>query len=163
MKKTFLKLSFYSLILFSVTSCGSSAEDDTKVEVPEVVEEEEPDFSAITSAEKAMDEYKSLLEEYSNLVESGDEAAAAELKEQLDELKSFAEGKFGSDELKALSDLTSLAAKLEAGEMVDLGTALEAYDKSLEVLEDMPMDAETREALDASQEAMQGLEGLGGY
>ena len=170
MKKTILRLSVYSMMLFAVASCGSSSSDmDEEMEMPELSEEtatEEDaaaDFSSLTSAEDAMDEYKSLLEEYSYLVKDGDKEAAAALKSSLDELKAYAEGEFGSDELKALTDLSKLALQLEAGKMVDLTSAFNAYDKSLEALKSIPMDAETEKALNDAQDAMKGLEGLGGF
>lgn len=165
MKKTFLKLSFYTFLLFAVTSCGSSSveENTEEMEMPEVVNEEVQDFSSLTSAKDAMDEYKTLLEEYSYNIKNGDVDAAKKIQAQLDELKTYAEGKFSSEELKALVNLTSIAAQLEAGKLVDLGKAFNAYDQSMKVLENIPMDDETKEALEASKEAMKGLEGLGGY
>ena len=168
MKKTILRLSIYSFRLFAVTSCGSSSDDmdNAEMDMPEMTDEvalEEEDFSSLTTAEDAMDEYKDLLEEYSDLVADGDAEAAAELKSKLDDLKTFAEGEFGSDELKALTDLSKLAIQLEAGKMVDLDKAFDAYDKSLEMLKDIPMDAETEEALNDAKDAMKGLEGLGGF
>jgi hypothetical protein len=164
MKKTILKLSFYTFILFSVASCGSSA-DDTKneMEIPEVVDEQVQDFSSLTSAKDAMDEYKNLLEEYSENVKNGDVDAANEIKTKLADLKTFAEGKFSSEDLKALVNLTSIAAQLEAGKLVDLNKAFNAYDQSMKVLENIPMDEDTKEALEASKEAMQGLEGLSNF
>lgn len=164
MKKTIFKLSFYTFILFSVASCGSSS-DETKneIEVPEVVAEEVQDFSSLTSAEDAMNEYKSMLEEYSENVKNGDVEAANEIKTKLAELKTFAEGKFSSDELKALVNLTSIAAQLEAGKLVDLSKAFNAYDQSLKALESIPMDEDTKAAIEASKDAMKGLEGLSNF
>jgi len=164
MKKTILKLSFYTFILFSVASCGSSADDTkNKMEIPEVVDEQVQDFSSLTSAKDAMDEYKNLLEEYSENVKNGDVDAANEIKTKLAELKTFAEGKFSSDDLKALVNLTSIAAQLEAGKLVDLSKAFNAYDQSLKALENIPMDEDTKAAIEASKEAMQGLEGLSNF
>jgi hypothetical protein len=169
MKKTILRLSIYSLMLFAVTSCGSSSNDmdSAEMDMPEMtdetLEDAAEDFSSLTTAEDAMDEYKDLLEEYSDLVADGDAEAAAELKSKLDDLKAFAEGEFGSDELKALTDLSKLAIQLEAGKMVDLDKAFDAYDKSLEMLKEIPMDAETEEALNEAKDAMKDLEGLGGF
>ncbi|MBP6089741.1 MAG: hypothetical protein KA521_00685 [Crocinitomicaceae bacterium] len=164
MKKTILKLSFYTLILFSVASCGSSSEDtNNEMEIPEVVDEQVQDFSSLTTAKDAMDEYKNLLEEYSENVKNGDVEAANEIKTKLAELKTFAEGKFSSNDLKALVNLTSIAAQLEAGKLVDLNKAFNAYDQSMKVLENIPMDEDTKEAMEASKEAMQGLEGLSNF
>lgn len=163
MKKTFLKLSFYSFILFSVVSCGSSSEDNkAEMEVPEEVTDQMADFSSLTTAKDAMEEYKSLLEQYSENIKNGDVDAATELKTKLDELKSYAEGKFNFDEIKALGDLTSLADQIQSGKVVDLNKAFDVYNQSMKALDNIPMDAETREAMDASKDAMQSIQGLGG-
>jgi exonuclease VII small subunit len=65
-------------------------------------------------------------------------------------------------EIKALSDLTKLAIQLESGKNVDLNKAFNAYEKSLEMLKDIPMDADTKDALKQSQDALDQLKGLGG-
>ena len=77
---------------------------DTQIEVPEVEEPvaEENDFSSLTTAEDAMNEYKSMLEDYADKVKNGETDAAKELKTKLDELKSYAEGHFEMTEIKAL-------------------------------------------------------------
>ena len=167
MKKTILTLSCFSLLFFSLSSCGGSSEPkemDTQIEVPEVEEPvaEENDFSSLTTAEDAMNEYKSMLEDYADKVKNGETDAAKELKTKLDELKSYAEGQFEMTEIKALGDLTKLAIQLEAGKNVDLTKAFGAYEKSLEMLKDIPMDADTKDALKQSQDAFDQLKGLGG-
>lgn len=167
MKKTILTLACFSFLFFSMTSCGGSTEPkemDTQTEAP-VAEEpvaEENDFSSLTTAEDAMNEYKSMLEDYADKVKNGEVDAAKELKTKLDELKTYAEGQFDMKEIKALSDLTKLAVQLESGKNVDLNKAFNAYEKSLEMLKDMPMDDETKDALKQSQDAMDKLKGLGG-
>jgi predicted DNA-binding protein YlxM (UPF0122 family) len=167
MKKTILTLACFSFLFFSMTSCGGSSEPkemDTQIEAP-VAEEpvaEENDFSSLTTAEDAMNEYKSMLEDYADKVKNGEVDAAKELKTKLDELKTYAEGQFDMKEIKALSDLTKLAVQLESGKNVDLNKAFNAYEKSLEMLKDMPMDDETKDALKQSQDAMDKLKGLGG-
>lgn len=170
MKKTMLTLSCIALLFISLSSCGGSSDQeemDTQTEVPEMDESEngdfeETDFSSLSSAEEAMDEYKSMLEEYADLVKNGDIDEASEIKSKLDELKSYAEGQFEMSEIKALGELTKLAIQLESGKNVDLNKAFDAYDKSLEMLKDMPMDADTKDALKQSQDAMDQLKGLGG-
>ncbi len=176
MKKTLLTLTCFSLMFFSLQSCGgsSSEADDAMDKLKELSEmssdysEEEEvsddsnDFSSLSTAEDAMEEYKSMLEDYADKVKSGEVDAAAELKDKLDELKSYTESTFAKGELKALGELTKLAIALESGKNVDLKTAFGAYEKSLELLKNIPMDKDAEDALNTAKDAMDALKGLGG-
>lgn len=175
MKKTLLTLTCFSLMFFSLQSCGgsSSQADDAMDKLDQLSEmssdysdEEESDdsndFSSLTSAQDAMEEYKSMLEDYAEKVKSGEVDAAAELKDKLDELKSYTESTFAKGELKALGELTKLAIALESGKNVDLKTAFGAYEKSLELLKNIPMDKDAEDALKTTKDAMDALKGLGG-
>ena len=179
MKKKFIYVSlFMTFSVFTLSSCGSSSEpeedltDETEMvdeditdvadEADEANEAEKLDVNSFTSADEAMDEYKSMLEKYADLTKSGSIEEAKVLKAQLAELKSFSEDKWGAASLKALTSLSKYALQIEAGKDIDLDNAFKAYDKSLEVMKNMPgMDAESEKAMDEAQDAMKGLKSLG--
>jgi len=155
-----------------LTGCGGSSEPQEDLSTDtEMVEEESTeatetpeklDLSSFSSADDAMDKYKSLLEEYSELIKNGSAEEAKALKAQLDELKSFSEDKWGKASLKAMANLSKVALQIEAGKDVNLDDALNAYDKSLEAIKKMPgMDAETEKAMSETQDAMKQLKSLG--
>jgi hypothetical protein len=160
-----------------LTGCGGSEPQEDLSTDTEMVEEESTeetetteveetaeklDLSSFSSADEAMDEYKSLIEEYSELVKNGSAEEAKALKAQLDELKSFSEDKWGKASLKAMANLSKVALQLEAGKDIDLDDALNAYDKSLDAIKNMPgMDAETEKAMSETQDAMKQLKSLG--
>lgn len=58
--------------------------------------------------------------------------------------------------------MAALSLRLEAGEDVDLDAALKATDALLDMTEGLPMDAETKEAMDAAEASLDALQGLGG-
>jgi hypothetical protein len=167
MTRKFIYVSaFLAMFSFVFTSCGGSSSSgdeldhqmenlDSEIEdetaVPAV---ESLDVSSISSAEDAMDKYKSMLEEYAELVKNGSVDEAQTIKVQLDELQSFAESEWGKSSLKAMSNLTKLALQLEAGKYVDLDGALKAYDKSLKVLKDLPGAADYEKEMSKAQDAM---------
>jgi hypothetical protein len=170
MKKKFIYVSlFLTFSVFTLSSCGSSSEpEEDLTEEIEMIEEEvseeadKLDVTSLTSADEAMEEYKSMLEEYADLTKSGSIEEAEALKAQLDELKSFSEDKWGAVSLKAMADLSKYALQIEAGKDIDLDDAFNAYDKSLEVMKNMPgMDAETEKAMDEAQDAMKSMQSLG--
>lgn len=169
MKKTVFTFACFSMLFFSLPSCGgsSSESDDAsttteKVEMEDDQEENQTsDLSSISSAEEAMTMYKTRLEEYAEAVKSGNSESANELKEQLDELKKYAETNFEMAQLKAMADLSKLALDLEAGKNVDLKKAFGAFEKSMEALKNIPLDEESKEALEDAKDAMNQLKGLG--
>jgi len=171
MKKKFINVSLILTIsTFTLTSCGGSSENQEDVsEDMEMIDEEKIeeeveklDVSSLTSAEDAMNEYKTLLENYADLVKNGSIDEAEVLKAELDELKAFSEDKWGAVSLKAMANLSKYALQIEAGKEVDLNDAFNAYDKSMEVLKNMPgMDAESEKAMDEAQDAMKDLKNIG--
>jgi hypothetical protein len=173
MKRKFIYVSlFLTMSMFVFTSCGSSSEpkeeltDNMEIVDEEKTEEtEEPeklDVTSISSSDQAMDEYKNLLENYAELVKSGSKEEAEALKTQLDELKSYSEGKWGAESLKAMTTLSKYALQIEAGKDVDINDALKAYEKTFEVMKNMPgMDAETEKAMGDAQDAMKKMQNLG--
>jgi hypothetical protein len=171
MKKKFIYVSlFMTLSVFTFSSCGGSSSepeedltDQTEMVEEEITEEADKlDVNSFTSADEAMEEYKTMLENYADLVKSGSTAEAEALKAQLDELKSFSEDKWGAASLKAMANLSKYALQIEAGKDIDLDDAFKAYDKSLEVMKNMPgMDAESEKAMDEAQDAMKQMQSLG--
>jgi hypothetical protein len=175
MNRKFIYVSlFVAMSTFTLTSCGGSDEpeedfsedmemlDEEDVAEEETEEPEKLDFSSLSTAEDAMSEYKTMLENYADVVKNGSVDEAKELKAQLDELKSYSEDKFGGASLKALASLSKFALQIESGKDVDLDDAFAAYDKSMEALKNMPgMDAETEKAMGEAQEAMKGMKSLG--
>ena len=170
MKKKFIYVSlFMTLSVFTFSSCGSSSEPEANsTEQTDMAGKDSTevagkfDESSFASADEAMEEYKTLLEEYAELVKSGSTEEAEVLKAQMEELKSFSEGKWGAASLEAMANLSKYALDIEAGKDIDLDDALNAYDKSLEVMKNMPgMDAESEQAIDDAQDAMKQLESLG--
>lgn len=171
MKKKFINVSLILAIsTFTLTSCGGSSENQEDVsEDMEMIDEEKIeeeveklDVSSLTTAEDAMNEYKTLLENYADLVKNGSIDEAEALKAELDELKAFSEDKWGGESLKAMANLSKYALQIEAGKEVDLNDAFNAYDKSMEVLKNMPgMDAESEKAMDEAQDAMKDLKNIG--
>jgi hypothetical protein len=171
MKKKFINVSLIlAITTFTLTSCGSSSENQEDVsEDMEMIDEEKIeeeveklDVSSLTTAEDAMNEYKTLLENYADLVKNGSIDEAEALKAELDELKAFSEDKWGGESLKAMANLSKYALQIEAGKEVDLNDAFNAYDKSMEVLKNMPgMDAESEKAMDEAQDAMKDLKNIG--
>ena len=103
-----------------------------------------------------------MLDEYNSLLESGQADEAKALKASLDALNAAASASLVGDELKALNDLANLSLLLESGEDVNLDDALKATDALLDMTKDLPMDAETKEAMDAAGATMDALQGLGG-
>ena len=175
MNRKFIYVSlFVAMSTFTLTSCGGSSEseeattEETKpteevADAEEGTEETEKlDVSSLTSADEAMNEYKTMLESYADLVKNGSVDEAEELKAQLEELKSFSEDKWGAASLKAMTDLSKFALQIESGKDVNLDDAYDAYDKSMEAIKNMPgMDAETEKAMEASQDAMKNLKNMG--
>lgn len=119
------------------------------------------DYSKLTGSE-AISQYKTMLDEYNSLLESGNADEAKALKASLDALNAAASATLVGDELKALNDMAALSLRLEAGEDVDLDAALKATDALLDMTEGLPMDAETKEAMDAAEASLDALQGLGG-
>ena len=161
MKRKFIYLGLLLLPLtFSVTSCGgaSSSSDESSDSEMSMDDESESDFD-FSDATEAMDEYANLIQEYAELLEDGSAEEAAELKMRMDELYAYSEGKFGS-EIEALAGLASMAMNLEAGLDVDLESALGSYGDLIDLMGNIPMDAETEAALEMSKDAMDALENM---
>ena len=170
MRNKFIYVSlFMTLSVFALSSCGSSSEpEEDLTDQTEMVEEEADeeadklDVNSITSGAEAMEEYKAMLEKYADLVKSGSTEEAEVLKAQMDELKSFSEDKWGAESLKAMAGLSKYALQIEAGKDVNLDDAFNAYDKSLDLMKNMPgMDDESEKAIDDAQDAMKQMQSLG--
>jgi hypothetical protein len=170
MKKKFIYVSlFMTLSVFTLSSCGNSSESETSsTEKTETSGKDSTevagkfDENSFASADEAMEQYKTLLEEYADLVKSGSTEEAEALKAQMEELKSFSEGKWGAASLEAMANLSKYALDIESGKDINLDDALNAYDKSLDAIKNMPgMDAESEKAIEDAQDAMNQLESLG--
>ena len=133
---------------------GSSAEDDeTSANAGSVASTGSDDLNveSLTTAEDASNKYKEMIAEYAEIVKSGTAAEKDAYKQKMDELESYAKGKFSSAELKAMLSLTKLAVQLEAGKMVDLDAAYEMYGKALG--ESMKLLNSNEDINDAMEEA----------
>ena len=158
-----------TLSVFTLSSCGNSSESETSsTEKTETSGKDSTevagkfDENSFASADEAMEQYKTLLEEYADLVKSGSTEEAEALKAQMEELKSFSEGKWGAASLEAMANLSKYALDIESGKDINLDDALNAYDKSLDAIKNMPgMDAESEKAIEDAQDAMNQLESLG--
>lgn len=168
---TFGAILFASSIL---TSCGGSKEKD-EMDITESLdsisaptassesnnsEKSEINLDEINSAKDAMSQYKDLIEKYAQLTKDGKLEDAKELKEQMDKLKSFAEGKWQGSSLKAMAELSEMAIQIEAGKVVDLGNALKAYDKALDAVKDLPGGEDAKDLLKASGDLINAANGL---
>ena len=167
MKRKFIYLGLLLLPLsFSVTSCGgnSSSSDDSSDSEMTMDDEDMEDMDAasdfdFSDAAEAMDEYADLIQEYAELLEDGSMEDAAELKMRMDELYDYSEGEFGS-EIDALAGLASMALDLESGMDVDLKSALGSYRDLVDLMGNIPMDAETEAVLEMTGDALDALESL---
>ena len=119
------------------------------------------DYSKLTGSE-AISQYKTMLDEYNALLESGKADEAKALKASLDALNAAASANLVGDELKALSELAAISLRLESGEDVDLDAAVKATDALIDMTKDLPMDEETKEAMDAAGASLDALQGMGG-
>ena len=167
-----IKNSIYVSVLIAgfslaLNSCGGSKTDDSKASVttPPTSEASADDddetgasmgssdlnVESLTSAQDASNKYKEMIAEYAEIVKSGTAAEKDAYKQKMDELESYAKGKFSSAELKAMLSLTKLAVQLEAGKMVDLDAAYEMYGKALG--ESMKLLNSNEDINDAMEEA----------
>jgi hypothetical protein len=176
MKKTIINLAILSAFSFAFASCGGGKEDENNkidsalkadsIAVAMAADSAEKaaanvDYSKLTGSE-AISQYKTMLDEYNSLLESGNTDEAKALKASLDALNAAAAANLVGDELKALNDMAALSLRLEAGEDVNLDDALKATDALLDMTKDLPMDAETKEAMDAAGASLDVLQGMGG-
>lgn len=173
MKKNIINLAILSA--FSFASCGGGKDEKNAIDsamkadsiaVAMAADSADKaaanvDYSTLTGSE-AISKYKTMLDEYNSLLESGQADEAKALKASLDALNAAASASLVGDELKALNDLANLSLLLESGEDVNLDDALKATDALLDMTKDLPMDAETKEAMDAAGATMDALQGLGG-
>ena len=164
MKKTFLSITFLSSLVL-VTSCGggSSSDENNSNATPEASVnsgDAESDFSSITNANDASMKYKELLENYSRLLKDGNTEEAQKLKLELDQLKSFAESNFNSDELKALSELAKLSMSIENGDDIDLNNVLKSYEGIIDAAGKLPMSEEDQKDLDDAKKAINNMQNI---
>lgn len=175
MKKKILNLAILCALTFSFASCGGG-KDDTNVIDSTLKADSVAAAAAADSAEKAaanvdyskltgseaISQYKTMLDEYNALLESGKADEAKALKASLDALNAAASANLVGDELKALSELAAISLRLESGEDVDLDAAVKATDALIDMTKDLPMDEETKEAMDAAGASLDALQGMGG-
>ena len=144
------------------TTSGSSAEDDETSENTGSVANTgsgELNVESLTTAQDASNKYKEMIAEYAEIVKSGTAAEKDAYKEKMDELESYAKGKFSSAELKAMLSLTKLAVQLEAGKIVDLDAAYEMYGKALgESMKLLNSNEDLNDAMDKAGDAMKGAQ-----
>ena len=173
-RKMKTKLIYVSVLIagfsLALNSCGGSKTDDSKASVttPPTSEASADDdetaasmgssdlnVESLTSAQDASNKYKEMIAEYAEIVKSGTAAEKDAYKEKMDELESYAMGKFSSSELKAMLSLTKLAVQLEAGKMVDLDAAYEMYGKALgESMKLLNSNEDMNDAMDKAGDAM---------
>jgi hypothetical protein len=175
MKKTIINLAILSAFSFAFASCGGGKDENNAIDsalkadstaaalLQDSISKAEStvDYSKLTGSE-AVAQYKSMLDEYNTLLEEGKAEEAKALKVSLDALNAAASANLVGDELKALNEMVNLSMRLEAGEDVDLDDALKATDALLEMSKDLPMDQETKEAMDAAGASLDALQGMGG-
>ena len=173
------KLIYVSVLIagfsLALNSCGGSKTDDSKASVttPPTSEASADDddetgasmgssdlnLESLTSAQDASNKYKEMIAEYAEIVKSGTAAEKDAYKEKMDELESYAKGKFSSAELKAMLSLTKLAVQLEAGKMVDLDAAYEMYGKALgESMKLLNSNEDMNDAIEEAGDAMKGAQ-----
>ncbi len=178
MKKMKTKLIYVSVLIagfsLALNSCGGSKTDDSKASVttPPTSEASADDdetsasmgsadlnVESLTTAQDASNKYKEMIAEYAEIVKSGTAAEKDAYKEKMDELESYAKGKFSSAELKAMVSLTKLAVQLEAGKMVDLDAAYEMYGKALgESMKLLNSNEDLNDAMEEAGDAMKGAQ-----
>jgi hypothetical protein len=172
------KLIYVSVLIagfsLALNSCGGSKTDDSKASVttPPTSEASADDdetsasmgsadlnVESLTTAQDASNKYKEMIAEYAEIVKSGTAAEKDAYKEKMDELESYAKGKFSSAELKAMLSLTKLAVQLEAGKIVDLDAAYEMYGKALgESMKLLNSNEDLNDAMDKAGDAMKGAQ-----
>ena len=172
------KLIYVSVLIagfsLALNSCGGSKTDDSKASVttPPTSEASADDdetsasmgsadlnVESLTTAQDASNKYKEMIAEYAERVKSGTAAEKDAYKEKMDELESYAKGKFSSAELKAMLSLTKLAVQLEAGKIVDLDAAYEMYGKALgESMKLLNSNEDLNDAMDKAGDAMKGAQ-----
>lgn len=176
------KIIYVSVLIASfslaLNSCGGSKTDDDKASMVTSSTNEsssdvddnqtganmgsgELNVESLTSAEDASNKYKEMIAEYAEIVKTGTAEEKDAFKEKMDELESYAKGKFSSSELKAMLSLTKLAVQLEAGKMVDLDAAYELYGKALgESMKLLNSNEDLNEAMgDAAEEVDKAMKG----
>jgi len=175
------KKSIYVSVLIAgfslaLLSCGGSKTDDSKASVTKPTtsessaDEDDDQTSAsmgsadlnvesLTTAQDASNKYKEMIAEYAEIVKTGTAEEKDAFKEKMDELESYAKGKFSSSELKAMLSLTKLAVQLEAGKIVDLDAAYEMYGKALgESMKLLNSNEDLNDAMEEAGDAMKGAQ-----
>ena len=174
------KLMYVSVLIagfsLALNSCGGSKTDDSKASVTKPTtsessaDEDDDQTSAsmgsadlnvesLTTAQDASNKYKEMIAEYAEIVKTGTAEEKDAFKEKMDELESYAKGKFSSSELKAMLSLTKLAVQLEAGKMVDLDAAYEMYGKALgESMKLLNSNEDLNDAMEEAGDAMKGAQ-----
>ena len=174
------KLMYVSVLIagfsLALNSCGGSKTDDSKASVTKPTtsessaDEDDDQTSAsmgsadlnvesLKTAQDASNKYKEMIAEYAEIVKTGTAEEKDAFKEKMDELESYAKGKFSSSELKAMLSLTKLAVQLEAGKMVDLDAAYEMYGKALgESMKLLNSNEDLNDAMEEAGDAMKGAQ-----